>query len=501
MMKIGYIKKLLIFTVFSILSIRLGNAFAHNVSWNKAIIKIKGNRLNLTLRMVQVDLLGAVRPGEDSTAALSQQEWKELLPEIRSYVFDNTTLEINGNAITEGTDGRWWLEGSSSAEHGETDSLMGVIEISRSWKIVESLEKLALKFDLLKSVDIPVKWVVLIFPGDTVIKRLYQVIKQGETAYYDFKRHAWVDSKGKPLSSGDESTVWGRLVQFVKIGFSQLNLEKIFQSTENPRTMILYLLFAIIIGAFHSLSPGHGKALIGAYIIGTRGTVGDAVTLGIVTAASHTISVLILGVILLIAFNSVVPDNIASYLNVISGIIIVIIGIYLLRRRVREMQNSTHPHEYHTHSHHDHEHDQSHHAHEHSHSHDNHEHQHEHHHHDHAHGHDHKHISMESIQKNSLWTNVMMGISGGMVPCPTALVVLFLAISLKKLALGLILIVFFSLGLAATLTTLGILFAKGSKLINRYDNNGIVARLPVISAGIIVVLGALIFIRALAGIG
>ena len=94
----------------------------------------------------------------------------------------------------------------------------------------------------------------------------------------------------------------------------------------------------------------------------------------------------------------------------------------------------------------------------------------------------------------------MMGISGGMVPCPAALVVLFLAISLKKLALGLILIIFFSFGLAATLTALGILFAKGSKLIDRYDNNRIVVKLPVVSAGIIVILGAVIMIRAMISI-
>lgn len=515
MKKTEFFRNLITFILFIFVSFKLGSVSAHNTSWNKAVIKIEDNRLNLTLRMVQVDLLGAVRLGEDSTVALSQEEWKEILPKIRSYVFDNTAFKVNGHPVVAGIDGEWWLEGSPSADHGETDSLMGVIEITRSWDFTESLEKFSLRFDLLENVNIPVKWVILIFPGETAAKRLYQVVKRGETAQYDFIRHAWVDGKGKPLPGGDESTVWGRMVQFVKVGFSHITLEEVFKSTKNPRIMILYLLFAIIIGAFHSLSPGHGKALIGAYIIGTRGTVADAVTLGIVTAASHTISVLILGVILLIAFNSVVPDNIASYLNVISGIIIVIIGIYLLRRRFREMRSSTHSHEHHTHSHHDHDHDHSHHAHEHhSHSHqdhshhahehnlshDDHEHQHEHTHNDHAHGHDHQHISMESIQKNSLWTNVMMGISGGMVPCPTALVVLFLAISLKKLAFGLILIVFFSFGLAATLTTLGILFAKGSKLIDRYDNNRIVERLPVVSAGIIIVLGAIIMIRALIGI-
>jgi nickel/cobalt exporter len=104
---------------------------------------------------------------------------------------------------------------------------------------------------------------------------------------------------------------------------------------------------------------------------------------------------------------------------------------------------------------------------------------------------------MESIQKNGFWTNVIMGISGGMVPCPTALVVLFLAVSLQKLALGMLLIVFFSLGLAATLTVLGILFVKGSNLIDKYDNNGIVSGLPIIGAGIIIIVGLVMLTRAI----
>ena len=93
MKKTEFIQNPIIIFFFLLISFQPVSLFAHNTSWNKAVIKIKDNRLNLTLRMVQVDLLGAVRPGEDSTVALSQQEWKELLPEIRSYVFDNTTLE------------------------------------------------------------------------------------------------------------------------------------------------------------------------------------------------------------------------------------------------------------------------------------------------------------------------------------------------------------------------------------------------------------------------
>jgi len=498
--------------------------FAHNTSWNKAVITVKDNRLNLKLRVVQCDLLCAVNPGRDSTVALSSEEWEELMPAIRTYLFENTILTINGIALQDGLDENWRLENTPSADQNKVDTLMGVIEISRSWNIAVSIEKLELRLNILENADMPVKWVVLISESGAQSNKLYRIINRSEPAFYDFTRHTWTDSKGKAVSSGDESSVWGAITQFVSMGFSSISLENVFKSTEDPHVMILYLLMAIIIGAFHSLSPGHGKALIGAYIIGTKGTVGDAVTLGIVTAASHTVSVLILGVILLLAFNSVVPDNIAAYLNAVSGLIIVIIGFYLLRQRVRDLLHKHHSHERHAHNHSEHSHhEQDNHDHHHSH-HDGHDHIHDHHHHHahehsdhvhhqnghdhehhhdedhHANGHDHTHITMESIQKKGFWTNIMMGISGGMVPCPTALVVLFLAISVKKLALGLLLIVFFSFGLAATLTVLGILFAKGSKLIDRYDNNNIVPKLPVISAGIIIILGTAIAIRALAGI-
>lgn len=208
------------------------------------------------------------------------------------------------------------------------------------------------------------------------------------------------------------------------------------------------------------------------------------------------------------------------YLNIASGSIIIIIGGFMFRKRLLELDHLNHAHhhshfhdhprhshdhnEAHGHSHDDHndnghshhERDELHHFH---HDHDVHEHSHDEHEysrgHDHSHGH--QHITMESVRKKSFMTNVIMGISGGMVPCPTALVVLFLAVSVKKVALGLLLIVFFSFGLAATLTILGILFVKGSSLINRYDNNKFIPKLPVLSSVIIMLLGAAIVIRAM----
>lgn len=493
------------------------HVFAHNTSWNKALITQNGNQLTLKLRVVQVDLLGEVDKGIDSTAVLSAKAWNELLPKIKSYVFDNITLNIDGSPVTNVVDESWKLEGNSNGA-AAVDTLMSVIEISRSWNMTGVPHNIEFKPDLLSNAVLPVKWVVVLVTDKTKGQKLFRVISRGETVWFDFDKSAFVNQSGRSLSGTDESTLWGKISQFVKIGFNAISLEKIFKSGENPRILIIYLLLAIVIGALHSLSPGHGKALIGAYIIGKKGTVADAVTLGIVTALSHTVSVLILGIIILIGFNSVVPPQINMYLNIASGSIIIIIGIFMFRKRLMELNNAVdhhgHFHDHHPHSHdhdeahvhsHDHHNDNGHSPHEldehhhshhdrdgHVHSHDAHDYSHAH---DHSHGH--QHITMESIQKKGFTTNVIMGISGGMVPCPTALVVLFLAVSVKKVALGLLLIVFFSLGLAATLTVLGILFVKGSSLINRYDNNKFIPKLPVLSSILIMLLGAAIVIRAM----
>jgi nickel/cobalt exporter len=507
-----------IFVSVLFIIVPLNPVLAHNVSWNKASIRQNGNQLTLDLRLVQVDLLSEMQKGIDSTAVLSIKEWNELLPKIKSYVFDNIALAIDGSSVTKVVDESWRLEDGSNGA-AAVDTQMRVLEISRSWKLTGVPHKVEFRPDLLENVVLPVKWVVVLAADNTKGRRLFTVISRGETAYFDFDKSAFVNQSGKPLSRTDENTFWGKILQFVKIGFNTISLEKIFKSGENPRILIIYLFLAIVIGALHSLSPGHGKALIGAYIIGNRGTFADAVTLGVVTSLSHTVSVLILGLIILVVFNSVVPPQITMYLNIASGLIIIIIGTFMFRKRLLELSHLNHADDHHSHFHdhhrHSHDHNEAHthshddgngHSHheldEHHHSHHDHDvHEHSHDEHEYSHGHDHshghQHITMESIRKKSFMTNVIMGISGGMVPCPTALVVLFLAVSVKKVALGLLLIVFFSFGLAATLTILGILFVRGSSLINRYDNNKFMSKLPVLSSVIIMLLGAAIVIRAM----
>ena len=201
---------------------------------------------------------------------------------------------------------------------------------------------------------------------------------------------------------------------------------------------------AFALGAIHALSPGHGKTIVAAYLVGTRGTPMHAVFLGGMVTFSHTVTVFFLGFATLFLSRYVLPEKIYPVLGAVSGISIVWIGAVLLYKRAK-------PH---------------------------------HHHHDHAHDHGHE-ASMTNL--------VALGASGGLVPCPTALVLLLTAVSLGRTGLGLVLLVAFSAGLAVVLTAIGlvVLYAKhwlpeGQKA----AGHAVFRYLPVVSAAIIVCIGA-----------
>ncbi len=181
-------------------------------------------------------------------------------------------------------------------------------------------------------------------------------------------------------------------------------------------------------GAAHALSPGHGKSIIAAYLVGSRGTARHAVLLGGTVTVTHTIGVFALGLVTLSLSQFILPDQLYPWLNLVSALLIVGVGLSVLRWRLGEWR-----------------HDRAHaHAHAHGHAtstattrHD-----------DHGHSHDPA-LGMRRL--------LGIGISGGIIPCPTALVVLLAAISLHRVGFGLVLILAFSLGLAATMTGLGLL--------------------------------------------
>ena len=193
--------------------------------------------------------------------------------------------------------------------------------------------------------------------------------------------------------------------------------------------MLLALLAAFAFGAVHALSPGHGKTLVAAYLVGSRGTPRHAVFLGLTVTFTHTVSVFALGLVTLYLSRFVLPETITPVLGAISGITIVWVGAMLLYRRTAGLSGArriTAPAQGLAH--------------------------------DHGDGRVHTHVP-EEISVGGL---IALGASGGLVPCPSALVLLLTAVSVGRVGLGLTLLAAFSAGLAVVLTAVGlaVLYAK-----------------------------------------
>jgi nickel/cobalt exporter len=251
----------------------------------------------------------------------------------------------------------------------------------------------------------------------------------------------------------------------------------VFEDAAAGKTALLALLLAALgWGALHALSPGHGKALVAAYLVGARGTSRHAVVLGAVVTMTHTVGVFALGLVTLLLAQYILPEDLFPWLTLVSGLLVVGIGLAVLRSRVahhRAQRAHRHAHEHglpHGHAHDEHRH-----------------------HHDHGpHGH------RPDVPDTITWKGLIgMGASAGLIPCPSALVVLLGAVAQHQVALGLLLIVAFSVGLAATLTALGLLVVHARRVTTRLNlPRRLVTALPAASALVIVGLGCMLTLQA-----
>jgi ABC-type nickel/cobalt efflux system permease component RcnA len=219
------------------------------------------------------------------------------------------------------------------------------------------------------------------------------------------------------------------------------------------------------LGAMHAMSPGHGKTIVAAYLVGSRGTFKHAVFLGAMVTFTHTASVFLLGFVTLFLSKYVLPEKLFPILGAISGLSIVWVGTMLFFRRLRARGH----HHHHHHHHHD------------GHTHD--------HVHDHGDGHSHRHVPEGEITMGSL---IALGASGGLVPCPSALVLLLSAISLGRTGLGMLLLIGFSAGLAVVLMGMGVLVLCVGNLLpagRKVTGSRAFQMLPVASAALIACVG------------
>ena len=271
-------------------------------------------------------------------------------------------------------------------------------------------------------------------------------------------------SEGKlKFSSASAGTPWKREWKWD-------NRAGALQGALESKSLWAGLAVAFFLGGLHALTPGHGKTIVGAYLIGSRGTIGQAILLGIVVTITHTFSVILLGLVCLWLFQSYLPPSLIPWVGVVSGLLITALGLSLLTRQV--------PGFLHHHGPDDHHHDHS---------------------HGHSHGHHHHHHhGPKPDEKLSLWGLLSLGITGGMVPCPEALAVLLTALALNKLILGLILLLAFSSGLAAVLVAIGILMVTAARLFEkRYPSTSTISRLSDISYIFLVLMGLLIALRSM----
>ncbi|MFI1910705.1 nickel/cobalt transporter [Streptomyces microflavus] len=295
---------------------------------------------------------------------------------------------------------------------------------------------------------------------------------------------------------------------------------------------LLALFLALVLGASHAAMPGHGKTIMAAYLAGRRGTRRDALTVGATVTLTHTAGVLVLGLALPVSTH-LAGETVLMWLGAASGLLVTAIGLWLLLRAVRGRPQHNHHHHgpNHSHSHADQHHD---------------------HHHDHGHGadsphhhgpvtpasahgsapagqlqatpavatlappdHEHHPADTSTAPRNARRTSrsglIGMGIAGGLVPSPSALVVLLGAVALGRTAFGVLLVIGYGLGMATTLTLAGLLLVRLRERIESHDrartlrHHPLLRKLartgPVITSLLVVAVGLGLTLRAATGNG
>lgn len=217
---------------------------------------------------------------------------------------------------------------------------------------------------------------------------------------------------------------------------------------------LLAALIAAGLGALHALEPGHGKTIVAAYLAGSKGTARHALLLGVIVTISHTAGVYLLGAATLYAQKYIMPDRLYPFLSVLSGILIAGMGCSILLKRLAGDEFS------HKHGAHNHE----------------------------PGGHSHGQF-------------MILGVTGGIVPCPAALVVLLSAVALHRVGFGLFLIAAFSVGLAAVLIGMGLVAVYAGRLLKVAEGTFVRFWMPALSATMITVAGCAIAVRGLMSAG
>ncbi len=254
---------------------------------------------------------------------------------------------------------------------------------------------------------------------------------------------------------------------------------------------------AFLLGIAHSLEPGHGKTVVAAYLVGSKGRNADALILGLMVTFTHSFSIILLGVLAKLSANYFSDQQLHGYLGIAASLLILGIGLWMLKVRWGALRDPAkaghHSHLLHSHSHHGHGH--------------------HHHHHDHGHSHPHPHphspgdgepSTGNGIEEKPLGLTglILLGISGGIVPCPAALAILLASASAGDIGKGLALVLVFSAGLACSLVAIGLVIVNGVRATRKFmDTERYAPKVAFASALIVTVVGIVTFFSSLSHLG
>jgi ABC-type nickel/cobalt efflux system permease component RcnA len=317
--------------------------------------------------------------------------------------------------------------------------------------------------------DRRIGWKDIVLPGfsePTDELRSYPSALIGSPRHNDFATFDLVNGRVAHVRvSGGDAASWG----VSSIVRSSALSDLFARGTQTPLLIFLTILVAFGLGALHGLEPGHGKALLAFTLVGARATLKQAVVLAAALTFAHTIAVLLLGALLFFAAGFA-TESLFTWITLLSGAAVAVIGARTLSAAVKRAR---HEHEHH-HQHADHNH-----------------------HHDHEHAH-----AIPGSAPLHFRSAVIAAMSGGIAPCPAAIVVLLTALHLHRVGYGLFLIVVFSLGLATILTGLGIAVVHGAAWLQRRSSFAGLARIaPFITSGVISTIGAVMLAQGLADQG
>ena len=245
----------------------------------------------------------------------------------------------------------------------------------------------------------------------------------------------------------------------------------------------IYLPLAVLLGALHGLEPGHSKSMMAAFIIAVRGTMAQAVVLGVCAAFSHSLVVAAVALTGLYFGADLIASKIEPYLLLVSGVMIIALALWTLSR----LLPNDNPHHDHDHHHHDHTCD------------------HDHHHEDedaHAAAHAREIASRFGAQSATTGQIAVFGLTAGLLPCPAAITVLLISVQLKAFVLGAAMVAAFSIGLACTLVGVGVIAAWGLRHAEAHFSaqNVWLKRLPILSSLLMCAIGLFMLVQGFLGL-